>query len=672
MSRPALTVFLSFCVACASPAPATETAPDAAPSPDAAAWPELDVASGPDVRYDPDSFDRGAFDDPAPCDAVHVRRVAPWPGGVQITVSAPGADLLGSPVAVEDLSGALVAAAVAPAPGGPGLTGLLVVPSADASVHAARLAAAQAALDALPEGERVAVWADGLEADLTDDRAHVRERIAAIHSTGVASVVAARAALTKAAPGGPPHRTLIVVGEMPPPDPVVAPVTTVPVPDGADAGALVEAALAERAGAVVVAACVAAPEGAPLALRVAGARCDLTAPPPVADLPVACDPVAAAADDWPYGDTLTIDLTAEEQATWDARWKARSREPFTAHVRLGPGAPMAAVIHFRGSTSIKCDRKSIAVNLDGGDNRRLMPGGTGDKMTLLSMCMDDGYVQTAWVDRVLGRLGLYPVGLRYVRLTVAGKNHGVYLLSQNVKDFAAEQETALTMLLRRGNEQGGKPAEVDLPDPDADPQGAAAALAVYDELRALAKGQDADARVRERFALDDYLRWMAWNTLVRNGDYVDEVFLLGSVEAGATYFQFIPWDPDDVFSDCHGAGAYAVEEPSGLLYCAEADLDHAIVEDPAIHARYVKAMRLVLEQASDELLAATMAQVRAELWQVLADDETAAAMGELVAEDPGAAKVDHARVVIQARMDAMLAEAAARRKALQQKVDALE
>lgn len=659
MTRVAL--ILVLCVACSSEAPSPGHAPaDAAD----VAWPDV-AAPAPDVRYEPDSFDRGDFAAPAPCEAVRVRRVAAWPGGVQLALSGASGE---APVALEDPTGALRPVALAAAPAGPGITGLFVVPAQDPQVGAARLAAATAALDALPAGERVAVWAGGLACELTTDHAHARARLAE-PGDGAASVVAARAALAKISPHGPLHRALIVVGDAPPADVPVSPVATVAIADGDDPAAAVAGLLAARASTVLAAACLAAPDGAPLAVWAAGERCPLPAPAPVTDVLVPCDPVAAAADAWPYGDTVTIDLTAAEKATWDARWAAKSREPFTAHVRIGPGEPLPAKIHFRGSTSINCHRKSLAVNLDGGDARRILPGAAGDKLTLLSLCMDDGYVQTAWVDRVLARLGLYPLGVRYVRLVVDGENHGVYLLSPNPKDWAERSQLALAMLLRRGNEQGGKPAEVELPDPDEDPEGAAAALAAYDAVRAAAQGPDADAQLRARFALDGYLRWVAWNTLVRNGDYVDEIYLLGAPERGAPYFQFVPWDPDDVFADCHGDGAHAIAHPDGLLYCAEADLDHAIVSDPAVGARYAAALRQVLAQATDALLAEVMAEVRAELWQVLADDATAAAMVELHAEEPGAAQVATARALIQAKMDAMLAEAAARRADLQAKLD---
>ena len=35
------------------------------------------------------------------------------------------------------------------------------------------------------------------------------------------------------------------------------------------------------------------------------------------------------------------------------------------------------------------------------------------------------------------------------------------------------------------------------------------------------------------------------------------------------------WDPDDAFQSCHHNGENAVDDPHGLLYCAEGDLDKA-------------------------------------------------------------------------------------------------
>jgi hypothetical protein len=130
------------------------------------------------------------------------------------------------------------------------------------------------------------------------------------------------------------------------------------------------------------------------------------------------------------------------------------------------------------------------------------------------------------------------------------------------------------------------------------------------------------------------------------------------------------WDPDDLFSACHHASKFAYEDPHGILYCAEGTIDAAILRSPEVYARYVELLEGLIADLGPEKLRYTMDQVRDELWAVLADDATAAAMVTLVEKHPEAATAEGARAVIAAKMDAMLEEAKARRAALTEAIAA--
>lgn len=124
------------------------------------------------------------------------------------------------------------------------------------------------------------------------------------------------------------------------------------------------------------------------------------------------------------------------------------------------------------------------------------------------------------------------------------------------------------------------------------------------------------------------------------------------------------WDTDDLWSACHADGARAIIDPCGVTYCTESELDHALLRSPAVYRRYLDALRSVMATLSPERLEATMAEVQAELWNVLDSDETAAACIEMVYENPATATVEGARADIAGYMERALAQTETRRQTL--------
>lgn len=371
----------------------------------------------------------------------------------------------------------------------------------------------------------------------------------------------------------------------------------------------------------------------------------------------ACDPAAAASDEYPFGREIELVLTQTERTVLDERVAAKSKEPFHLQVRLGEGEPIAAEAHLHGHTSLDCDRKSYSVDLEGGEPRRLGPGAAGDRFFLLSLCGDPGYFRYRFANLLLAELGLFPVHDRYVVLLVDGVNQGVYLLVEQPEQGLRTDMLEPRAVIRRREDPNGDRPEVKYPD---DEEGAADALARYDALVDLALAGETD-RVEEALDLDVYLRWLAFGSLFEVGDYVDEAFFYAAEEDGSWYFRTMAWDTKDIFEPCHHQGRWAIEDPCGLLYCAEADLDQIVVRAPAVYRRFLALLGELPDRVPAEHLRETMDRVRAELWEVLADDETAAAMTELVSSEPAAADVDVARALIETQMDEVVASSERRR-----------
>ncbi|HUS68491.1 MAG TPA: CotH kinase family protein [Kofleriaceae bacterium] len=631
---------------------------------------------------DDDALDAGDAGAPA---ELTVARVLPWPGGgVQVTIEwpdpvPPGWD--GPAASIETADGETPAVVIAPHLDA-GITAVLLVPDADDDVHAARLAAAAAFIDALPDDEAIALLVAGDEApvllvELPGERARLHAELEAI--APAAGRAAPHMPLLREAVADlesrytAPARAIAVVGEdVPETEPgLFRPVQTVSmVPeDPAGGGAALAAALATRRARLLrVGACPAlAGTAAPFTLVAGDTATPLLAPEPMEHLAgAACDPAAAAADAFPYPEEIAIELTADERAIYDQRLAGPSDEPFRGSVRLGDdAAPLPADLRLRGQASLYCGRKSYSVVLDG-ERRRLGPEHASDRFLLISMCLDLRYFGQLFGDRLLADRGLFPSRIRHVRLRVDGVDLGVYLLLEPPERAFRDGSLGLTSVVRRGYDILGQPSEVKFPD---EPDPAAAAQARFDALGQLALDEPPgtlEAALDARLDLDAYLEMLALYSLLENGDYIDEAFFASSDEAGVERYRHMGWDTDDLFSACHGDGASAIADSCGVLYCAEAKLDQALVRSPAIYQRYLDALARVLDEESPARLAGVMNEVRNELWRAIDSDETAAALAEMVAENPGAATVAGARADIASWMDWALAHVEARRAALRE------
>lgn len=686
------------------------------PSEEDDAAPSTPVDTSPGSKGWPDGQRQVRAQDPA-CEAagIRLRRTRSWLGlGLQVTLELRGPQ--GAPLGQDagpELS--LRAGATGPqvpfslqkvAETGGGLTGIALIATEDAQAHAAAVTAAKAFVSGLPADERLALWrvtgADvELLAEMSDRHAHVLARLDALppkpsSEADLAALANLRALLASLeGPWGRLSRALVVVGSAPrpPSPPIHGAVATLhlsaaratadaagdedgwlPPSTPAQAGARLAAHLsAARAATWRLGSCDPMSLKGPLVLERAGGRCTVLAEGTGAPAPigmavgvspdVACNAQDAAADAHPYGDEVTISFSAEERAVWQQRYGNKRKDDFTGKVRLGPLPPQEAVMHLRGSTSLHCDRVSISVDLKGSEHRRLMPGRGGDEFYLIAMCKDDRYFNQVFANRLLSKLGAFPLKLRYVRLIIDGVNRGVYMMLDHTTDALRDDRVAVSAVVRRRFEPDGLPEDIKHPDGKAAQEIARSRYRELADLGRYGAPETLAEKLAAKMDLDTYLRWLAFNTFMKNGDYVDEAIFYASPEAGGQwYFRHVGWDPDDLFSDCHHYGKYALDDGWGLLYCAEAHLDHAVVRSPAVMARYVTELETLLKVAlPDKALDDTMAEVQAELFAILDDDATAAAMTALVQANPAAKSAAGARKDIAAKMAAMLAKAKARR-----------
>lgn len=647
---------------------------------------------------------------------LRVLRVNPWPGdGLQIVVELRDGD--GLPVATADLENLMVSTngeteltrSVATVEIDSGVTAIVVVPSTDSDVHEERLEAAAALIEALPPGERIGLWrADGdldLLADLTVRHGHVSERLGTLgagdgaHPGNNDLEKLVEEISEVEGPLDSPSRFIIVVGD---PDRDIeldesmalvlrtdGEASTLQPLEGrngwggertpAEAARELADHIADlRASIAVVGLCDTPRNRRDLQVSFDDASCVFEIPDSLWHMAESeCDAESAARDEFPFGESVDIVLSSSEMAVWDRRNEDSSEAPFTLHLKIGESAPIKAVASFRGQTSLECRRKSLNVDLGGHEPFPLAPRAAAAELYLISMCKDSGYYQQVLANRFMRKMGLFPLEFRFVDLRLNDVSRGVYLLLEKPTHTLRRSMTDVDRVVRRraGHERWIE-AEVEYPNPSSDEE-EEELLAEFHELAALVDTTAPDMIydvLSQRMDLDNYLRWLAFNTLLRNGDYVDEAIFYASTEgvgdASELYFRTMGWDHDDLNSACHHDGSLALIDPHGIVYCAEDEIDLALIVSDDVYGRYIDHLELLIEETlTDEILEAELVIVREQLFSVLDEDEICAAMTELrdyVPENPSCADV---RGEIDGRMDGFLAAIAARRVAL---VDLIE
>jgi len=173
-------------------------------------------------------------------------------------------------------------------------------------------------------------------------------------------------------------------------------------------------------------------------------------------------------------------------------------------------------------------------------------------------------------------------------------------------------------------------------------------------------GPALEQSVRSRMDLDLYLEWLALLSLLGSGDFVDEVFFQGTTTTDssgkpAQYFQMTAWDQDDLYTRCHHDNYFAVDDPYGLLTCAEAEADHRIGADPHLYRRYVDTLAAVIARYPTARFRALVEATSAKLLEYFAEPRILAGMVELRRIDrQGTFTADGARSLMNAEVAALV------------------
>lgn len=253
----------------------------------------------------------------------------------------------------------------------------------------------------------------------------------------------------------------------------------------------------------------------------------------------------------------------------------------------------------RGRSSMNFARKSFSVKL----NNKITVTKNGEihkfkKFNLISLSMDKNYYGNKVAFDLMSRLELFNLYYAFTEVIVNDKTQGIYLMVQKPKNYAFKQENA-NFMLRRDYENKIKKTYSLGEDTSLNLKYEEAFLTIYNEL-IQKEGSVFYEELSEVLDVEQYCTWMAFNYLIGNRDYTDEIFFFNNASGDSIKFGIIPWDYDDVFVDNPHEG-YVIRFLNfgdKLAFSSEDALDYKLVTNEYAYAKYLQILADVVNEIS--------------------------------------------------------------------------
>ena len=221
---------------------------------------------------------------------------------------------------------------------------------------------------------------------------------------------------------------------------------------------------------------------------------------------------------------------------------------------------------------------------------------------------------------MLERIRLFGLFYSFSELHINGNCEGIYMVIERPEDWAMKKKNS-PLILRRGyNESIDKIEYSKILEKSESENFANYFKLIYKSLKKY-KGEDLYKTLSQWIDLENYMKWLAFNFLVHNGDYTDELFLY--IDPAINKFRVIPWDYDDLFLPAPHEGKEESQKILGdkFIFSSEDQLDIKIATDPYLYKIYLIQLKEVLEQLPDETLKEVFENTYAELLPYYSDRE---------------------------------------------------
>jgi spore coat protein H len=268
--------------------------------------------------------------------------------------------------------------------------------------------------------------------------------------------------------------------------------------------------------------------------------------------------------------------------------------------------------HLHGQTTLYYERKSYSV--DARKKIKLCKGCDGlGAFYLVSLSMDRNYYHNRLSFDLLNVLGLFNLQYAYSELKINGESQGIYLILQRPQDWALKDQGS-PYIVRRGGEHlvDRERFQKDL-DKESKKKYHDQFINIYKTINQ-SSGEELHAKLNELMHLEDYMRWLAFNYIIKCGDYSDELYFY--VDPQSKKLKIIPWDYDDIFMLQPHEGIKERNlklDPSSLIFSSEDKLDVKIATDSYLYDQYLRHFSAVLKELSDDKIQRILTTIYSDL-----------------------------------------------------------
>ncbi len=256
----------------------------------------------------------------------------------------------------------------------------------------------------------------------------------------------------------------------------------------------------------------------------------------------------------------------------------------------------------RGNTTLNYRRKSFSLSLIEPVDFLSSPI---QRLAINNLAMDKNYWRARFCYLLMNTIDIFPLLNQYTELSINEKTQGTYLMIEKPEDYCRRLGSKL--LIRR---EAGNRFHTEYMDGNLKAQ-----VSQVKNISKLLKRQTGAflyQSLNTIINLDDYFKWLAFNYLVLNGDYEDELFLF--LDPETNIFGVIPWDYDDVFASTpHGGIQKRKHQEHKLLFSFESPIDLTIANDPFLYDAYLDRLQDVVTIITEETIKSTFEQVYQEL-----------------------------------------------------------
>jgi spore coat protein H len=234
--------------------------------------------------------------------------------------------------------------------------------------------------------------------------------------------------------------------------------------------------------------------------------------------------------------------------------------------------------------------------------------------------MDRNYCNNRLAFEMMEASGIFGLFYSFCELRINNKSEGIHLVIERPEDWAIKKMNSPLVIRRGFNHQIKKIKSRKKIERREVKKYSGYYRQIYKCLNQQ-EGEELYKTLSDLLDIDEYMKWLAFNFLVRNGDFTDEVYFY--YDPDIKKFRVIPWDYDDLYFPAPHEGKIENKKllEEKFIFSAEDLLDKKIATDPYLYKTYLVNFKDLLARLSPPVLKRVFENTYAELYPYYSKEE---------------------------------------------------